>query len=1173
MEIARKTRNVLTALAVLPATLAIVASAQAATTAPHWTALLEPAPAYFHPGETAAFYELAAVNDGGAATSGEVKATITLPRGVTVKEAEGNTEYISSTGKHEEEMGCVNAVVEETTTVTCKPDSPVNIGIDGLLAVKIEVEVPASAAGRLSSSATITGGGAQPATVTASTPVTPAAQPPPYGVSAATGVIDQAGGIDTQAGSHPASFTTLLGTNVQTVVAGEEECGGFARTYPQNDCADEPLSPRDVEVALPAGLVGDPLAMPRCTQAQFESAEGGNYNCPADTQVGTIYLTFYGSATAPQREPVYNVEPPTGQPAELGFTFAGTVHVPIFFHVRSDGDYGLTTEVREITQYDPIRLAALTIWGVPAEESHNPIRDSIVSDCASGHGCAAGVPPKPFLTLPTSCGSEALPISISSDSWQEITTPPPTLANTSLEGMGGCEALAFEPSVVVTPTTSQAGAPAGYDVSLDVPQHEEPTELATPDVRNVEVTMPEGTVINPSAANGLQSCSEAQFGLKSGEEGHCPSQALIGHVSIKTPLLEESITGNVYVGEPECSPCSPGQAAEGKMVKLLIEAEPENERGNSAAPPVLVKLEGRTEIDQSNGQLTTKFDDNPQLPFSELSLELEGGQDAPLVNPASCGPIVANASLTPWSSLTASNIVSSPVSITGCGTTRFSPSLTAGMTSTARAAGFSAFSVTISRPDGQQDLGAVTVQTPEGLSAILNGVTLCGEGEANVGACPAGSQIGEVTTVVGQGSEPYTVSGGHVYLTTGYKGGSFGLSIVVPAEAGPYHLTGLNGSGGEGNGSVVIRGSIEVNPVTAALTIKTNPIPTVLDGIPLHIQRVIVNVNRSDFMFNPTNCDAMSIESTISSSLGTSMTGSYPFQAVNCGALKFEPTVTVSTGAHASKKDGQSLNFKIAYPKGAMGSQSWFKEAKFDIPKQLPVELNAIQQACIASTFETDRAACPTHSIIGHATVHTQILPVPLEGPIYFVSYGNLKFPDAIMVLSGYGITVELVGETFIDNKTGVTSATFANNPDVPFESIEVSVPAGEYSEFGSNLPHESYDFCGQKLKMPTLFKAQNGLEIHEETPIAVVGCPTEMSISSRKVKGHSVTLTVYVPAAGKLKASGNGLGTVTKSAGGTENVTLTLHAKHAGRFKTKLTLTYTPAKGKRQSKKLSLRI
>ena len=299
-----------------------------------------------------------------------------------------------------------------------------------------------------------------------------------------------------------------------------------------------------------------------------------------------------------------------------------------------------------------------------------------------------------------------------------------------------------------------------------------------------------------------------------------------------------------------------------------------------------------------------------------------------------------------------------------------------------------------------------------------------------------------------------------------------------PAVAGPFDL-----------GKVIVRAKIEVDPQTAALTVDDgDEIPHILDGIPLQIKHVNVTIDRQGFTFNPTNCNPLSITGAIGSVEGASSPVSDPFQVTNCAALKFTPTIAVATAGKASKAKGASLNFKISYPKGAMGKQSWFKEAKFTLPKQLPARLTTIQKACDSVVFEVNRAACPAASKIGTAVVRTPVLPVPLAGSVYFVSYGGAKFPEAVLVLDGYGVHIELHGETLI--KAGVTSATFRNTPDVPFESIEVNLPTGPFSEFGANLPHSKFNFCGQKLVMPTLFKAQNGLAIHKNTPIAVKGCP-----------------------------------------------------------------------------------
>ena len=395
------------------------------------------------------------------------------------------------------------------------------------------------------------------------------------------------------------------------------------------------------------------------------------------------------------------------------------------------------------------------------------------------------------------------------------------------------------------------------------------------------------------------------------------------------------------------------------------------------------------------------------------------------------------------------------------------------------AGSFSPLSTTISREDGNQNINSVQLRFAPGMSGILTGIPLCPEAEANAGTCPQASKIGETIVSVGLGGDPYTVTAGAVYLTEKYEGAPFGLSIVNPADAGPFHL-----------GKVIVRAKIEIDPLTAALTVTTGQIPHILDGIPLQIKHVNVDINRPGFTFNPTNCNPQTISGTIGSVEGASAAVSSPFQVTNCANLKFQPKVTVTTGAHSSRAQGASLKFTISYPKGAQGRDSWFKYAKFDIPKQLPARLTTIQQACLAVTFEANPANCPKHSRIGEAVVHTQVLPVPLKGPVYFVSYGGAKFPDAVILLSGDNVNVRLIGETFINGKTGVTSATFPSTPDVPFESIEVTLPSGEFGEFGTNLPHQSYDFCGRKLTMPTRFKAQNGLEITQDTPVGVTGCP-----------------------------------------------------------------------------------
>ncbi len=396
---------------------------------------------------------------------------------------------------------------------------------------------------------------------------------------------------------------------------------------------------------------------------------------------------------------------------------------------------------------------------------------------------------------------------------------------------------------------------------------------------------------------------------------------------------------------------------------------------------------------------------------------------------------------------------------------------------------------------------------------------------------------------------------GEVFITGPYEGAPYGLSIVNPAEAGPFNL-----------GNVIVRAKIEVNPTTAALTVTSDPLPTILQGIPLQLQHVNVTVDRPGFTFNPTNCSPMAITGMMSSSEGATAPVSTPFQVTNCAILKFAPKFSASTSAKTSKANGASLTATVSEPAGALGTQANISLVKVELPKQLPSRLTTLQKACLAAVFEANPAACPPESKIGYATVHTQLLPVPLTGPAIFVSHGGEAFPSLTMVLQGYGMTIDLVGTTFI-SKSGVTSTTFKTVPDTPFNTFELTLPEGKFSALGTN-----YNLCTQNLQMPTEFVAQNGAEIHETTPIAVEGCSGSLSVISSKVKKRTLTLSVYVPAAGKLTVSGKGLKSASKSAAGRETLTLTLSQKKAGKLKTKVKLTFVPKTGKKQSKSLSVK-
>jgi hypothetical protein len=1024
-------------------------------------------------------------------------------------------------------MTCKPLSAQPLPEVNCEfPESLPPFGtLEMVITVKVSSEAPSS--GAVEEAIT---GGETPSVTRTQTLHTGASTP--FGVENYEFVPENEGGsTDTQAGSHPFQLTSTIVFN-QKVEAGSRP--------PLLPAGPELL--KDVHAKLPAGLIGNANAYPQCTTIQFNTNVAGFDECPNDTTIGVVQLTIHEPKTLgylTEALPIFNLTPARGEPARFGFVFEN-VQIFLDTSVRTGADYGVTVSSNNISEVADLVRSVLTFWGDPGSPIHDSSRGW---DCIDGglfvsfygypatESCTANESsPKPLLTLPTSCPAGPLQSSVEVDSWSNpgVFTKPfgYTLEDASGPlGIDGCGQVPFEASIKAAPDIEAASRPSGLSVDVHVPQETtlNPEGISTSDVKDIQVTLPEGVTLNPSGANGLEACSEGLIGYEPGassppEDLHfspnlpgsvnalaagdeeslepgknfCPDASKIAKVKITTPLLPagQPLEGAVYLAAQNANPF-------GSLVAMYLVAE-------DKVSGVLVKLPGEVSLNPTTGQITATFKNNPQLPFEDAVLEFFGGERAPLSTPSRCGTYTTTASFTPWSgnapvtSESKFNITSGPggSSCTYPGQALpFGPSLTGGMTNI-NAGAFSPLTTTIGREDGQQNINQVQLKMPAGLSGILSGVPLCGEAEANAGTCSEASKIGSTIVSVGLGGDPYSVTGGRVYLTGPYQGAPFGLSIVNPAVAGPFNL-----------GNVIVRAKIEVNPSTAALTVTTNSeaegyaIPHILDGIPLQIKHINVTIERNGFTFNPTNCTPASITGSVASFEGASSAVSVPFQVTNCATLKFAPKFAVSTPGHTSKADGAGLTAKLSYPKAAQGTQADIKAVKVDLPKQLPSRLTTLQKACTAKQFEANPANCPKASKIGFAKVGTPLLPVPLEGPAIFVSHGGEAFPSLTMVLQGYGVTVDLVGTTFISH-AGITSTTFKTVPDVPFSTFELTLGQGPYSALAANLPTKDHgDFCGQSLSMPTAFVAQNGLEIHESTKLSVSGCPKVKKAKKSKKK------------------------------------------------------------------------
>jgi hypothetical protein len=926
---------------------------------------------------------------------------------------------------------------------------------------------------------------------------------------------NQNGTPDTQAGDHPFAVTSSF--ELATV---PDPRGGNARVPTGANL-------RTANVALPPGLVGNPYAVPQCTSAEFLQVTNFFHICSDNAQIGiaTAKVNFYGGSDEVVKSPIYNLTPGAGQPAAFGFW---VINVPVILvpHLRSDGDYGLTVEGSNLDESLPVLAVSVTFWGVPASEAHTSERNDGFGLCSSGEAvsppCLSTVRPQAFLTSPVDCAAGPLTTTLFAESWQGETD---TQSSTPASGMTGCNRVPFAPSIVAQPSIGSAETPSGLKFELEVPSEGilNPTGVAQAEIKKAVVRLPEGMTINPSAGEGLVGCTPADYAREAlatlPGEG-CPNPSKLGTVKIDTPLLNEALEGSLFLAEPD-NPATSTPGAENPFDSLLaiyvVARLPE--RG------IIVKAAGKIVPDPRTGQLVATFDNLPQLPFSKFTMTFREGQRSALATPAVCGTYSAKAELTPWSAANLDNPsaeevanvestfrVTSGVGGGACpsgGTPPFAPQINAGTLNNA-AGSASPVDIRITRGDGEQEITGFSSQLPTGLTAKLAGVPFCSEADIALAktktggqeeaepSCPAASQIGHTLVGAGVGSV-LVYTPGRIYLAGPYEGAPFSIVSITSAVVGPFDI-----------GTVVVHLPLQIDPLTAAVTVDAgaaDQIPHIIDGIVIHVRDIRVYIDRPDFTLNPTSCARKTFAATVIGSGANfadaaddvPVTVTNPFQAADCADLAFKPVLKASSLGRTSRANGASLSVKLTYPKAPEGTQANIRSVKVELPKKLPSRLTTLQKACTAAQFNANPAGCPPASVVGHARAITPILPVALEGPAYFVSHGGEAFPSLILVLQGYGLTIDLVGSTNINGKTGITSSTFKSVPDQPVTSFELTLPEGPYSALAANG-----NLCRSKLAMPTVFVGQNGDEMRSATPIAVTGC--RKSKKATRAKAHKPT-------------------------------------------------------------------
>jgi hypothetical protein len=843
-----------------------------------------------------------------------------------------------------------------------------------------------------------------------------------------------------QAGGHP-DFTTSFEYN-------PESLGGAAGQV------------KNVTVVLPRGLVANPQATPHCSAAQLAI-----YDCQPSAQVGTLTTKFSIPAENIGEEParfeettgVYNMNPSPGHTATFA-TSLSFATVLIEADVIRDGTFRVVSRVTEISTLIPVIGNSFTVWGVPADSSHDAQRFG--PPPASSAPTHSGAAPEAFMYNSSNCSEGPLPTEITVSSWEGDTDN----VTSSMATPTGCSLLKASPTISVHPETSQASAPSGYALDLSVPQELAPYSLATPTLRDALVSFPLGTALSPSAANGLAACTEAQISLTNGDPVTCPDASKLGTVEIETPFLDSPLSGSVYAA-------AQGQNPFDSLLAVYFTLE---------GLGVGVKIAGEVKANPLTGQLTTVFTKNPPLPFSELRVRLFGGPGAPLSNPADCGTALSTSMLTFYSSTTALE-PSSAFNVTGCAPGRFTPALAAGTTN-AKAGAYAPFTLKLSRSDLDQPLRSLQATLPRGLIGSIAGVPYCpesaiaaaqarsapGEGASELAnpSCPAASAVGSVTVGTGAGPQPLFTEA-KAYLAGPYKGAPLSLAVIAPAVAGPFDL-----------GTVVVRNALHINPETAQVTAASDPFPQILQGIPLALRSVTLKLDRPDFTLNPTSCAAKQLNASASSTLGLSAALSNPFQVGQCRALGFKPKLALALKGGTKRNDHPALQATLTYP--TQGAYANISRAQVTLPRSSFLDQAHIGTVCTRVQFKAHE--CPAASVYGYAKAITPLLDQPLQGPVYLRSSSH-NLPDLVADLNGQ-IEVALLG-TIDSGKGGGIRSTFEAVPDAPVSKFTLSLLGGN-----KGLLVNSENLCSPKAKTHAIadFTAQNGL-VNNTTPKVANGC------------------------------------------------------------------------------------
>lgn len=850
---------------------------------------------------------------------------------------------------------------------------------------------------------------------------------------------------------------------------------------------------RTVRVDLPPGLTVNPQSSAQ--QCDLEPGESPS-TCPAGSKVGVSEVTATNQETglsvpfAPVD--VYNLVPEEGEPARFGLSLLGN-------DVFLEADVAWQSDFHE---YFTIHVAKLELPPIPAELARVAINRLVFDGTAGDDGT--------FITTPTTCFGPAMPGStfehvystyLRADSYEEpnpgfpdgssfieskIPRDPPTFETSPKE----CGSIPFSPSISVSPDTGRTDSPAGADVTVSLPEVKDPAKeekQGTSHVRAAEVTLPPGMGLNPSAANGLDVCTDEEFGKGTRRSIECPSASRIGSVEVDSPPLPDgSLKGDVYVGEQLSR-----DPESGELYRIFAAV-------GSDRYDISARLLGKIRADSETGRLTTTFDDEalgavpvpglPQVPFENFHIDLEGGATAPLTSPSTCGTHRTGTEMTPWSGRSPSR-PSDGFDLDSIPTggdcpdeledRPFAPGFGAG-TDVPRAGAFSPLNMVVARADGNQELKGVDITLPPGLTGKLAGLTYCpeaaiaaaagksGADEAAAPSCPATSYLGAANVAAGSGPSPVHIAG-KVFLAGPYNGAPLSLAVVTPATAGPFDL-----------GTVVVRVALLVDPRTARVRALSDPIPHIYGGATLDIRSVAVRLDRPGFSLNPTRCGSLAIGGALAGGGGdpldpaefSTVPVASPYVVAGCKRLGFRPKLFLRL--FGAKRRAKNPKFRAVLQ--ARKGDANIGRAAVILPRALILDQANLRNVCTRVQFAA--RACPRNSIYGWARAFSPLLDRPLQGPVYLRSSDN-PLPDLVASLRGQ-VDIELAGRT--DSVRGRIRNIFDVVPDVPVNKFILTLRGGR-----KGLLVNSRNLCPRSkrarkpLRAAMRFRAHNGKKLNRK--------------------------------------------------------------------------------------------